>query len=288
MNCHLNGNMNRDMNRHAMQPGLRRLSPVLLAIALATIALGACARSAVIAPAPEVTTPAPAPDGRTVLGAMYERYIGKWYMTLTFKQNVTIMSATGRQTRQVWNQYLTLPGRQRIDYVPLTSKSGVLYTDGKLYAFANGKAQNTQPGWHPLLVLTGDVYTQMVDTTAMQLDSLGFDLSKARKDRWEGKEMWVVGAAAGDSTSSQFWVDTDSLLLRRVLVSDPRAVKPSVNETRYLNYKGVAGYPVAFSMRSYRDGRLYFRGESTNVIIGDRLSVELFEPQSWSTSQLKR
>lgn len=276
------------MTRHDMQLGQRRSAPTLLAIALAAAALGACARTAVIAPEPEVVKPPPAPDGRSVLAAMNERYIGKWYMTLTFKQNVTIISATGRQTKQVWNQYVTLPGRQRIDYVPLGSRSGVLYADGKLYAFANGKAQNTQPGWHPLLVLTGDVYTQMVDTTAMELDSLGFDLSKARKDRWEGKEMWVVGAAEGDSTSSQFWIDTDSLLVRRVLVSDPRAVKPSVNETRYLNYKSVAGYPVSFSMRSYRDGRLYFRGESTNVVIGDRLSVELFEPQSWSASQIKR
>ncbi len=260
----------------------------VLTAGLALAGLGACARTAVIAPEPVAVKPPSAPDGRTVLAAMNERYIGKWYMTLSFKQNVTIISTTGRQTKQVWNQYLTLPGRQRIDYVPLGSKSGVLYADGKLYAFANGKAQNTQPGWHPLLVLTGDVYTRMVDTTAMELDSLGFDMSKARKDRWDGKDMWVVGADAGDSTTSQFWVDTDSLLVRRVLVSDARAVKRTVNETRYLSYKSVAGVPVSYSMRSYRDGRLYFRGESANVIVGDRLPVELFEPQSWAASQIKR
>ncbi|MEP7381824.1 MAG: hypothetical protein ABI910_09075 [Gemmatimonadota bacterium] len=260
----------------------------VLTAGLALAGLGACARTAAIAPAPVAVKPPPAPDGRTVLTAMNERYIGKWYMTLSFRQNVTIISTSGRQTKQVWNQYLTLPGRQRIDYVPLGSKSGVLYADGKLYAFANGKPQNTQPGWHPLLVLTGDVYTQMVDTTAMELDSLGFDLSKARKDRWDGKEMWVVGADAGDSTTTQFWVDTDSLLVRRVLMSDARAVKPTVNETRYLSYRSIAGVPISYSMRSYRDGRLYFRGESTNVIVGDRLPVELFEPQRWAASQIKR
>jgi hypothetical protein len=260
-----------------------------IAVVVAASVLGACARQATVAPAPaDVVAPPAAPDGRTVLAAMNERYIGKWYMTLTFKQNVTIIATSNRQTRQVWNQYLTLPGRQRIDYVPLASRSGVLYADGKLYAFANGKPQNTQPGWHPLLVLTGDVYTQMVDTTAMQLDSLGFDLTRARKDTLDGREMWVVGAAKGDSTSSQFWVDSDSLLVRRVLVRDARAAKPSVNETRYLNYKNVAGFPIAHSMRSYRDGRLYFRGESTNVIVGDRLAIELFEPASWVSSQVRR
>ena len=259
-----------------------------VSLALSTLAvLAACAPKAAVVPSPATPTPA-APDGRTVIKAMNDRYIGKWYMTLTYKQNVTIIAQNRRETRQVWNQYLTLPGRQRIDYVPLTSKSGVLYTDGKLYSFTGGKLQNTQPGWHPLLVLTGDVYTQMPDTTTMQLDSLGFDLSIARKDRWEGKEVWVVGAAAGDSTSSQFWVDTDSLLVRRVLVRDARSTRPVTNETRYLNYKNIAGYPVALSMRAYRDGRLYFRGESTKVTEGETLPVELFEPQNWATSQLKR
>lgn len=262
--------------------------PSLAVLACAVLpVVGACARKAAVVPAPAVAVPA-APDGRTVIKAMNDRYIGKWYMTLTFKQNVTIIAQNRRQTRQVWNHYLTLPGRQRIDYVPLSTKSGVLYADGVLHSFTGGKLQNTQPGWHPLLVLTGDVYTQMPDTTAMQLDSLGFDLSIARKDRWDGKEVWVVGAAAGDSTSSQFWVDTDSLLVRRVLVRDARGARPVTNETRYLNYKSVMGYPVAFSMRAYRGGRLYFRGESSNVREGETLSVELFEPQNWSTSQLRR
>lgn len=262
-------------------------------LTLAVVALGllvplaSCARKATVVPPSPAAVPA-APDGRTVIRDMNARYIGKWYMTLTFRQNVTIIAQNRRETRQVWNQYLTLPGRQRIDYQPLSTRSGVLYTDGNLYAFTGGKLQNTQPGWHPLLVLTGDVYTQMPDTTIMQLDSLGFDLSIARKARWEGKEVWVVGAADGDSTSSQFWVDTDSLLVRRVMVRDTRSARPVTNETRYLNYRNVAGYPVAFSMRAYREGRLYFRGESANVKEGERLPVELFEPQNWATSQLKR
>lgn len=266
-----------------------RLSPVPLRLAVlgALVPLAACARKATVAPATAAAVPA-APDGRTVIREMNARYIGKWYMTLTFKQNVAIIAQNRRETRQVWNQYLTLPGRQRIDYLPLSTKSGVLYADGNLYAYTGGKLQNTQSGWHPLLVLTGDVYTQMPDTTIMQLDSLGFDLSVARKDRWEGKEVWVVGAESGDSTSSQFWVDTDSLLVRRVMVRDARGARPATNETRYLNYRNVAGYPVAFSMRAYRDGRLYFRGESTNVKEGERLPVELFEPQNWATSQLRR
>ncbi|MBL8999240.1 MAG: hypothetical protein JNL44_18380, partial [Gemmatimonadetes bacterium] len=76
--------------------------------------------------------------------------------------------------------------------------------------------------------------------------------------------------------------------VRRIIVRDARAARPVVNETRYVNYRSVAGYPVAMGMRSYRDGRLYFRGDATDVREGERLPVELFEPQHWATSQLRR
>lgn len=265
----------------------RSLPAARLALAPLILALAACApRASVSTTASEPERPRP--DGRTVLRAMHEKYGGKWYMTLTFKQNVVIIGQTGRETKQVWNEYIALPGRLRIDYLPLASKGGVLYADGKMHGFAGGKQSAVQPGWHPLLTLMGDVYTQLPDTTASQLDSIGFDLGLSRKDKWDGREAWVVGAVTGDSTTSQFWVDVDSLLVRRIVQRDIRAAKPVVTDTRFLSYRNVGGFPVAFSLRSYRDGRLYFKQDYFNAKVGETLPVELFESQTWATSQLKR
>lgn len=255
--------------------------------AVVVLLLAACSRQATVAP-PAAAPPPARPDGRSVLRAMHERWAGKWYMSLSFKQNTVFIAQSGRETKQVWNEYIVLPGRLRIDYLPLSSRSGVLYADGQMYSFTNGKQQTPQPGWNPLLTLMGDVYAQLPDTTAWQLDSLGFDLSVARRDTVEGKELWIVGAPRGDSTSSQFWVDTDSLLVRRIVHRDARGARPVVNETRFQNYRSVSGYPVAFAMRFYRDGRLYFKEDYFNVKVGETLSVELFEPQNWVKSQLKR
>ncbi len=264
-----------------------RLAPARVASAAVVLLAAACARQATVAPPPAVKEVA-RPDGRTVVKAMNDRYAGKWYMSLSFKQNTVFISQTGRETKQVWNEYIVLPGRLRIDYLPLTTKSGVLYSDGQMYSFTNGKQQPPQPGWNPLLTLMGDVYTQVPDTTAWQLDSLGFNLAVARRDTVDGKEMWVVGAPKGDSTTSQFWVDTDSLLVRRIVHRDTRGARPVVSDTRFQNYRNVGGFPVAFAMRFYRDGRLYFKEDYFNVRVGDTLPVELFEPASWATSQLKR
>lgn len=260
-----------------------RRFPVVAAL---VVSLAACARQAAVIPPAAV--PPPPPDGGTVIRAMHERWAGKWYTTLSFKQNVVIIAQNGRETRQVWNEYIAVPGRLRIDYLPLSTKSGVLYADGRMYGFANGRPQPSRAGWNPLLVLMADVYNQVPDTTRWQLDSLGFDLSVARKDRWEGKEVWVVGAAAGDTTTSQFWVDTDSLLVRRIITRDATGARPVVNDTRFEQYRSVAGAPVAFAMRFYRDGRLYFREDYFDVRINETLPVELFEPEKWATSQLRR
>lgn len=68
---------------------------------------------------------------------------------------------------------------------------------------------------HPRLLFTSDVYVLPPSVTLRRLDSLGVRRSRFREARWEGRRVYVVGAAAGDTLSSPFWVDADGLLLVR-------------------------------------------------------------------------
>jgi hypothetical protein len=71
---------------------LRHLAPLA---ALAVAALGACAR------APRA--PTIPPSGDAVLRAMYDRYAGQWYRTLTFGQRtVQIPPGGGAERRATW------------------------------------------------------------------------------------------------------------------------------------------------------------------------------------------
>jgi hypothetical protein len=254
--------------------------------ALALLASAACAPRAGVAPVGPPAEP-PVTDGVGVLRAMHARYVGKFFTTLSFKQHTTTISTSGRETRGIWNEYLALPGRLRIDFQPLTTHSGVLYTQGKVHNFIDGKAQPVQAGWNPALALIGDVYVQPVDTTAWQLDSLGFDLGVLHETTWQGHRTWVVGAPAGDSTTSQFWIDRDSLLVRRILQRDARGARPVVTELRFDGYIDVSGYPVSFDVRFYRDGRMYFKEEYFEVKANVPIPPETFDPAKWRTSQLK-
>jgi len=256
--------------------------------------LAACALPLVLAcaggtPAPETRTPPPAfTSGRQVLQAMRARYDGNFYTSLSFAQNTTTITTTGREIKGVWNEYLVVPGRLRIDYLPLATRSGVLYAGGRIHAFADGKPQPPQRGWNALQLLIADVYGQPVDTTALQLDSLGFDLATLHQGRWQDRDMWVVGARPGDSTTSQFWIDRDSLLVRRVIQRDTRGSRPVVTDVRFYRYQSVGGYPVAFDVHFHRDGRLYFKEEYFDVRANVPIPPEVFDPAKWAVSQIKR
>ena len=263
-----------------------RIARTLLVTGCTLLGAVACARGARVSgdSAPPAIT-----DGAGVIRAMHARYVGRFFSSLSFAQHTTTISQSGRETRGIWNEYIVLPGKLRIDFLPLTSHSGVLYAGGKVHAFADGKPQPAQSGWNPLLILIGDVYAQSPDTTIWQLDSLGFDLSRARQDTWMGSRVWVVGAAAGDTTSSQFWIDRDSLLVRRVITRSPRPnATPVVTDFRLFKYQDAGGYPVAFEVQFWRDGRMYFKEDYFDVKANVAIPPATFDPSKWVASQIKR
>jgi len=235
---------------------------------------------------PPAAAPRPAApaivDGKGVLRAMHSRYAGRWYTSLQIALATTLYGTDGRQTRSSWREFLGVPGRQRIDYLPLTQRSGVLYNGGRIYSFVDGKRSAEQAGWNPLTLLVADVYAQAVDTTIRQLDSLGFDLSKVRAGYYGGDRVWIVGAAAGDTTSSQFWIDSDSLIVERVIQRDVRGTRVLVSDVRFAAYSDAAGFPVAREMTVYRDGRLVLRQDYSDVKVNVPLPEALFDPAKFS------
>src|SRR5688572_2484624 len=162
-------------------------------IALAVVVAGtaSCARKT-IAPPAAPTPAAPAiTDGNSLVSAMRGKYGGQWFKTVALSQNNTLYNARGGETKSEWREQISVPGKLRIDYVPLTQRSGVLFDGSRIHTFDNGRAIDVQPGVHPLLLLMADVYVLPVERSVHLLDSLGFDLSRLRRDTWEGQGVYV-------------------------------------------------------------------------------------------------
>ncbi len=234
----------------------------------------------------------PAPRGVRVeiastaqlVAQMRERYDGKWYKTLTFLQNNTRYTTTGREEKSQWMEYLSVPGKLRIDFLPRNSGSGILFSNGRVYSFAGGRRVDTKRQIHPLILLTADVYVLPAAVSLRRLDSLGVNRGRFREDRWDGRRVYVVGAAAGDTVSNQLWVDAGRLLLVRWIESQGTGDRRVASDTRLEAYKDIGGHPVPTEFALYRAGKLVFREVYADVRVNVPLSPALFDPARWSTA----
>jgi outer membrane lipoprotein-sorting protein len=220
--------------------------------------------------------------GEELIAAMHAKYEGKWYKTLTFVQKNTQYQPEGKIQNSIWYEAMELPGKLRIDFDPLANKSGMMFVDGNQFMFKEGKLGRKTPLLHPLMVLGFDVYGQPVETTLQQLKDLKFDLSLIHEDTWQGRKVYVVGAAKGDLKSKQFWIDKKNLLFVRSL--QPAGPKGEVvSETQFNKYKKIkSGGWISPEVVFLADGKRTFVEEYTEIKTGMDLDSNLFDPEKWA------
>ena len=249
--------------------------------------IGACAT--VVPPAEERRPEAePEPAGKItsaeqLINEMHDKYAGSWYRTLRFAQTNTFYGQSGKETKSRWVENLSVPGRLRIDFEPLTSRSGLLILNNRVTTFDNGKRVDSRRAIQPILTLTADVYAIPAAVTLRRLDSLKIDLSKFRSDKLDKKSVYVVGADKGDLESTQVWVDAEKLLLVRLIQQETRGDRTIVTDTRIGEYRDVDGYPVAHEFMSSRDGKPYFKEEYEDVRVNAELPAGIFDPTRWAS-----
>src|ERR1041385_5824443 len=158
-----------------------------------------------------VVSAAPITSSEQLIAAMQKKYAKSWYKTATFVQKTTNIDKDGNKKVETWFEAMSLPGSLRIDFTPTKDGNGILFTNGQVYSFKNGKVDTNRPFVHPLMVLGFDIYRLPQSEVIEKLKGLKFDLSIFREDTWQGRPVYVVGAKAGDLHSPQFWIDQKNL-----------------------------------------------------------------------------
>ena len=146
-----------------------------------------------------------------------------------------------------------------------------------VYQFKRGRPSGAHPYPNTLGIVLSDVYAQPVAETVAQLEQHGMDLSKLRADTLRGQRVWVVGAAAGDSTSPQLWVDQQRLLLVRIHESGPGG-KTLVGDVLR---RASGAIPVETQMVFREDGKEIQREEYTQLTFDAALDSSVFETGEW-------
>jgi hypothetical protein len=232
--------------------------------------------AALAAVSPSAVPTDPPKDGVEVITRMRERYLGKWYRTVTFVQKTTL--ADGKV--ETWYEAAELPGKLRIDIAPLEGRNTLLFRNDTLYEFKEGKLTEAEPLIHPLMVLGFDVYAQPLDRTLGQLRELGFDLAKVHEAEWQGRPAYVVGAEAGDSVTRQFWIDQERLYFVRML--EPGKKDPTARvETQFNKYVPMGQGWLETEVRFMVNGETRMLEEYTEPKASVKLDPAIFDPSRW-------
>lgn len=224
--------------------------------------------------------PAPLTTGEAVVRAMHGAHNRTWYRTLTFVQRTSFPD----RPAQTWYEAAAFPGKLRIDIAPIDSANATMYVGDSIYVFRGGRRVAARPDRNLLLTLGFDVYGQAPEATIRQLVEQRVDLSKVHQSTWQGRPVTVVGAAAGDSTSNQFWVDTERMLFVRLIETVPRQNNQTGRlEVEFNNYERLKGGWIAPQVIIRMDGTEIMREEYSDM----RADVEL-DPGLFGTTDYRK
>ncbi len=231
---------------------------------------------------PNVNGAIPA-SGVELLQRMHDAYVGKWPRTITFVQKTTITRPNGVVDTSTWYEALKSPDRLRIDIGDPAKGNGALYTADSLYVVRGGKITRTVASGNPFLPFVAGVYDQPMETTLRQLAPYHFDLSRIRADAWQGRPVYVVGAASRDDVESpQFWIDRDRLIAVRFLVKLSPAADAKPNDIRLESYVPVGGGWLATHV-AIMEGSIVRQAEDYSDWRGDvALPNDFFVAERWS------
>ena len=215
--------------------------------------------------------------GDELISRMHARYDGKWYRSLTFTQRTV---RPGRPDA-TWYEAAIIPGRLRIDVAPIDSANAFMFVGESVYVYRDGKSLPARRDRNLLMTLGFDVYGQPAATTIEQLKEEGIDLSRVRSGTWQGRPVWIVGAAEGDSLSNQFWVDQERLLFVRLIQQVPRQSGKAILEAQFNQYRPLAGGWIAMNVIARMDGKLLQQEDYSDVRANPPLPDSLYNTQTY-------
>jgi outer membrane lipoprotein-sorting protein len=233
-----------------------------------------------------VTSYAKISNTNELIEAMQKKYGKSWYKTATFVQETINIQPDGTSKTEIWYEAMSVPGTLRIDFTPTSAGNGILFTDGKLFVFKDGKVESNRPYNHPLLVLGFDIYRSPASEITTKLQAMKFDLSQFREDTWQERPVYVVGAKAGDLHSPQFWIDQENLYFVRMLRPAGRD-GTQTQETQFNKYQKLGGGWIAPEVIFMVDGKIVTTEKYSEMRADVKLDPKLFDPQFWTTVRWK-
>jgi hypothetical protein len=228
---------------------------------------------------PLATAPSP---GAAVVLAAYRSTGGKWFRSAQWVQRTT--TPQGANRLETWYVTVQPPGLTRVDVAPGVTGRLLLYRGDSTYTYGKGQLRGAAAEILPLYVLLHDLHSAPPQKTIKMLTDYGFDLKVTHEQSWQGERVIVVGAAAGDTASNQFWLEKKRMVLVRLIErngSDPR--RPL--DAQISGYEKAGAGWLERTVRLSLGGQLSSLAEYTDVVVNGTIEPGLFNPAPYHLPQ---
>lgn len=156
-------------------------------------------------------------NAEDVLQDMHKRYSGKWYKSFTFTQTTEQYRNDSLIKTSTWYESIVFPDKFRIDFGDKQDGNAVIYLKDSVYSFRKTKLVRTTFNDDDLTFLLGGMYFYDFETVKTKMQKQGYDLSKFHEDNWQGKPVYVIGAANASEKSNQLWIDKEKLIVLKFI-----------------------------------------------------------------------
>lgn len=229
-------------------------------------------------------------SGFDVITAMHKAYKGgKWYRHFTFSQETNFYRNDSLVKTEVWHEASSSPGKLLIKFKTKDSPNGVIFADKKVHIFKENEKPRQRAMVHELTLTAFDVYFLEPKETCRLLDSLGFNLKIARKEKFENRNVWVIGAEKNDSISNQIWIDAERFYLHRLIHKQGSSLMDVIlSDYKEMKAPGKKfNYYVATKVIFKVNGKLNMNETYYDIKFPNELPADYFNPDKFNSIKLE-
>jgi hypothetical protein len=217
-------------------------------------------------------------NGYELIEQMYKANKSNWYETLCFSQEVLHYRNDSVIATEVWHEAYQSPGNLIIKFNDWRSGTGILFTNDTIHNFRKDTLESVRYRIHDLVVLGLDINNIPPEITAERALKCGYDLDLLTEGQCMERDAWIVG----DTLSTCFWVDRESLLFLKMR----RRSGENSREVEFARYESINGYPVATEIRFYdNNGMLNMVEKYFNITPGCKIPAKTYSPTEFKNAR---
>jgi hypothetical protein len=196
------------------------------------------------------------------------RYYGKWFTQVKFSQTADSYQNDSLVNSESWDEEYNFPSNLVIYTKPGDTSYLYICRNDSVIIYEHDSLISATHETHDAIILSMDIYNMTYSKIMERWKDLPYDISKFHKRDYNDKNIYVIGALEGDTTSNQVWFDAENLYLIKLI----KQKKNGLREVEFLNYQQLENGWIEQEVVFKLNGKVKLIEKYTNIKASGELS----------------